>query len=539
MLAITSFTAEKTDSGDQLFAILKTTSDSFLYPVGFTAWGSSASINLTSTSAPFPTRLYGNNSTAPVHVTTDSGSPPTVAVSGYVAPSTTVTVTGYTAPSTTVTSTISAITTTTGGGALDSTNSAIRVNVVAGSAAGDSTVTATITGITTSGGGGALDSTNSALRVNVVAGSAGGTEYAVDSAAPAAPSGTAFLAERDDIGSSMTPAEGDWSQLFTNQYGDLRVAEGGVPSVGNTSTSALSSGATFTGTAELNSLADVMVSAYADQPGTLYFDFGNDTANFRTFPTNGFAVSSGVHEFHTAVKGPRYFRTRYVNGSSAQTTFQLYTYYGAFRQPNAPLNQAIALDADALITRAVILGETPSSSYVNVQVTAAGNFKVSLQEGENSSATAVFVDNSSTHPLYVSDSATPVFVRGLTDSTVPVSGTVNLATSTLQDGVLTWSGTISSAATLIKAAAGKLMSYHIGNTSTSANAFVKIYNDTAVVLGTDSAIMDLFIPFGGGAVLSMPTGYNCSVGISVAAAATAGSTVHDTPPTVVATIGYV
>lgn len=104
-MAITSFTAEKTDSGDQKFAIFQTATDSFIYPVGFTAWGSSGSINVTSTSAPYPVQLFGNglSSSNPVFVTTDSGAPPTVAVSGYVAPSTTVTVTGYVAPSTTVT----------------------------------------------------------------------------------------------------------------------------------------------------------------------------------------------------------------------------------------------------------------------------------------------------------------------------------------------------------------------------------------------------------------------------------------------------
>lgn len=61
-MAISGFAAEKADSQDQLFAVLKTTSDSFLYPVGFTAWGSSASINVTSTSAPFPVTLVSGNS---------------------------------------------------------------------------------------------------------------------------------------------------------------------------------------------------------------------------------------------------------------------------------------------------------------------------------------------------------------------------------------------------------------------------------------------------------------------------------------------
>lgn len=126
----------------------------------------------------------------------------------------------------------------------------------------------------------------------------------------------------------------------------------GVESVGNTTSTPLSSSATFTGTEEDNQYPDVMCSCYSDTDGTLYFDFSVNGADWRTFPVQGFSVSSGIHEFHTAVKGPRYFRVRFVNSASAQSTFQLYTYYGAFSKvPNSPLNQSQGLDADAILTR--------------------------------------------------------------------------------------------------------------------------------------------------------------------------------------------
>lgn len=125
----------------------------------------------------------------------------------------------------------------------------------------------------------------------------------------------------------------------------------GFQSSSNNSTTPLSGAGTFTGTGELNNVPDVMVSCYADVAGTLYFDFSVNGTDWRTFPSSGFVVSAGVHEFHTAVKGPRYFRVRYVNGSGAQSTFQLYTYFGWFRQPNAPLNQPLGLDADATLVR--------------------------------------------------------------------------------------------------------------------------------------------------------------------------------------------
>lgn len=122
----------------------------------------------------------------------------------------------------------------------------------------------------------------------------------------------------------------------------------------NTTTSTLGSSETFTGVLEQNDMPEVGVSCYSDTAGTLYFDFcvDDDTSNIRTFPTSGFSVSAGVHEFHTAVKLSRFFRVRFVNGSSAQSTFQLYTYYGEnFRLPSAPRNQPLSLDADAILTR--------------------------------------------------------------------------------------------------------------------------------------------------------------------------------------------
>lgn len=131
----------------------------------------------------------------------------------------------------------------------------------------------------------------------------------------------------------------------------LAPASFGVASTSNNTTATLTGGATFTGTGESNGHSDVMVSCLSDTAGTLYFDFSVDGTNWNVFPTAGFNVFANIHEFHTAVTGPRHFRVRFVNGASAQSTFRLATYFGQFRQPSAPLNQALALDADAILVR--------------------------------------------------------------------------------------------------------------------------------------------------------------------------------------------
>lgn len=132
------------------------------------------------------------------------------------------------------------------------------------------------------------------------------------------------------------------------------IPAGGKASASNNTTATLGASATYVGTGELNPLPDVMVSCLADVAGTLYFDFSNDNSNWDTFPTNGFSVDANTHEFHVAVKGPRYFRARYVNGSGAQSTFRLYTYFGEFRQPNSPFNQSLGLDSDSIAVRPTV-----------------------------------------------------------------------------------------------------------------------------------------------------------------------------------------
>lgn len=122
----------------------------------------------------------------------------------------------------------------------------------------------------------------------------------------------------------------------------------------NSTTTALASGGTYTGTADQSDLPHVGVMVKTDQPGTLYFDFSGDGTNWdSTFPVSGFAVAASVSEFHTGVKLGRYFRVRFVNDNDGdQTYLRLFTYFGSHFVPsNAPLNQSIGLDTDATSVR--------------------------------------------------------------------------------------------------------------------------------------------------------------------------------------------
>jgi hypothetical protein len=153
---------------------------------------------------------------------------------------------------------------------------------------------------------------------------------------------------------------------------DLTVSRGDFGSTASTHNSGDIVTGAYVGTYELNRQVDCMVSLKSGISGTEYFDFSNDAINDDTFPVTGFNVSPNIHEFHTAVKGQRYFRIRFdVDRSDtselSEATFRVYTYFGNYRLGNLPLNQSISEDADSIVVRSVGIGQEPDNTYSNIK----------------------------------------------------------------------------------------------------------------------------------------------------------------------------
>lgn len=159
-----------------------------------------------------------------------------------------------------------------------------------------------------------------------------------------------------------------------------------VTSSVNTTIVALDAAATFTGEFESNDLSDVMVHVEADQDGSLFFDFSQDGTNVDTFPFTGFDHVADIPSFHVAVKGGQMFRIRFTNTSVTNQTFlRIYTYYGSFKKPNAPVGTPINDSTDATTVKAVITGKTNAGNYVNINATPTGNIKATLFDDQTDS----------------------------------------------------------------------------------------------------------------------------------------------------------
>lgn len=138
---------------------------------------------------------------------------------------------------------------------------------------------------------------------------------------------------------------------------------------------------TFTGTGEILAYEYVVVSCQTDEDGTLFFDFSIDGINYNTFPVAGFAMSSGIHEYHSAHKGAfRYFRVRFV-GTGGRSYFRLSTQFTNTQVTlNSPLSQGVGNDQDASTVKAILHGENESNSgsFVQGKMTADGAIKTSI-----------------------------------------------------------------------------------------------------------------------------------------------------------------
>lgn len=144
-----------------------------------------------------------------------------------------------------------------------------------------------------------------------------------------------------------------------------------IISTGNNTTGVLTTGATFTGDAELNNFPDVMVQVTTDQDGTLYCEFSPDGTNWDTSLSFDYDASR-INPPHIFTKASRYYRTRFTNEGDATSSFmRLNTYFGEYGDLTSPINGTLAETYDAKVVRPtdyrfeVALGKRQGSSTVN------------------------------------------------------------------------------------------------------------------------------------------------------------------------------
>jgi len=196
--------------------------------------------------------------------------------------------------------------------------------------------------------------------------------------------GVMALGVRNDTLSSLSGADGDYSPVQVNALGAVYTNAASKESTANSSTSLLGVSGTFTGTSEdlLGYVSvNVMVKAdVASAAGGLSLEFSTDGTNWDFAQT--YTVSAGT-TFAILTRGKgRYFRVVYTNGGTGQAYFRLKTLLKSTAVSNEYLRLDVPLSdaSEAAVSRAVLAAKKPDTSYSNVEATASGNLKVSIEE---------------------------------------------------------------------------------------------------------------------------------------------------------------
>lgn len=214
----------------------------------------------------------------------------------------------------------------------------------------------------------------------------------------------------------------------------------GATSTNNSTAIALLAAATYTGTGEdVSGYGSVVVACKSDVAGTLYMEFSPDNTNWDS--SLSFVVAAGVNEVHRLSVTRQYFRIRYTNGAVNQAYFRLQTTLSNAPPLTSALNSQVSSDADSLVTRSVLMGETDGGQFRFVPVTGQGHLEVAVHEP--------LLPFCSVH----TENMTPVFqidgVYGLNDTTTRVVASGSGAVTGANNLLISSTGTtIYSAATL-------------------------------------------------------------------------------------------
>lgn len=102
---------------------------------------------------------------------------------------------------------------------------------------------------------------------------------------------------------------------------------------------------------DAQSFTMITTSCVTDVDGTLYMEFTNNNNNTVASYSLVYVVQANQIEAHSLKRKFQFYRSRYVNGASDQTSFQLNTFFDDNGIIVAAKNATLAQDADALATR--------------------------------------------------------------------------------------------------------------------------------------------------------------------------------------------
>lgn len=396
----------------------------------------------------------------------------------------------------------------------------------------------------------AMDGTNNAIKVNVVAGAAGGTQYTEDAAAAADPVGTVPMLVRKDTPATTVSADGDnIAQRGTNYgaaYVQLVTSAGAyIDSVGG--------GTEYTedAVATANPIGKATILVRTDTPATQVSADGDNIAQRGTnYGAAYVQLLTSAGAYIDSIGGGTQYTEDAASAANPIGTHMM------MRRRDTLSASEVSADLDVIAANATSKGELYVKHTDPIPVTNVGTFAVQDSQGVTDNAaftdgtTKLFcsgyvydevagtaltendaaagrinvnravvstIEDGATRGRYATVSASNALKVDGSAVTQPISGNLTIIPGT--SGGCTSARAISAAstnATSVKASAGQLYGYSLFNNGLTA-VYFKFYNKaSAPTVGSDTPVLTLMVPAESGLNLNLANGIVFGTGIAYA-----------------------
>lgn len=183
---------------------------------------------------------------------------------------------------------------------------------------------------------------------------------------------------------------------------------------------------------EIVSYGTVSVCVFSDQPSAtsgLVFQASMDRSNWEDLEAYTYQTAERLESFSMAPAG-RYFRVKYINGSTASTFTRIQTVYRqCYTKPSSHrIGDNISAEKDAELVKAVLAAEKPDGVFTDINCTQGGNLKVSVEETEGPLSTYVAQRTPTTTSVASSTSGVTIAASSATRAGLTIH---NLSTANL------------------------------------------------------------------------------------------------------------
>jgi hypothetical protein len=199
----------------------------------------------------------------------------------------------------------------------------------------------------------------------------------------------------DSEGNVIDPASGEFSGPieFPDEFIIANTADTPVNATlvgkrdeGNSTTTNLAAGATFTGTGVeaspfYGTISVCIISSHDSAVNGLKFQASIDNVQWETIEQYNYVAANGLKSYSFSPSG-RYFRLTYTNGGTTTTKLAIFTVLrsGAVKASSHRIKDNIDGEHDAELVKAVLAAERPDGSFTDINATQGGNLKISLEE---------------------------------------------------------------------------------------------------------------------------------------------------------------